>query len=115
MSKPQRELQDHQDTGSSLARQQPGVLGLLTLIGIVAILLISLASWRDVARLEERMTQIEAKLRDTGRLSGSLPTRAASARRGPDPNRVYTVKTNGAPVRGKSGAPVVIAEFSDYQ
>jgi len=34
---------------------------------------------------------------------------------GPDPNKVYTVKVDGAPVRGNPTAPIVIAEFSDYQ
>ena len=34
---------------------------------------------------------------------------------GPDPGKVYPVNLDGAPARGNPGAPIVIAEFSDYQ
>ena len=33
----------------------------------------------------------------------------------PDPDKVYTVKTDGAPLRGPSSAPITIAAFSDFQ
>jgi hypothetical protein len=44
--------------------------------------------------------------------------RAAPATRaggGPDPDRVYAIKTDGAPVAGPLAAAVTIAEFSDFQ
>jgi len=57
-------------------------------------------------QIETRMTQISAK----------LDQRAPAARpSGPDPNRVYTVKYDGAPSKGPAAAPVTIAEFSDFQ
>jgi protein-disulfide isomerase len=34
---------------------------------------------------------------------------------GPDPDKVYTVKTDGAPFQGPKDAPITIAEFSDFQ
>lgn len=34
---------------------------------------------------------------------------------GPDPDKVYTVKTEGAPFEGPPNAPITIAEFSDFQ
>jgi hypothetical protein len=40
---------------------------------------------------------------------------AANRRRGPDPDKVYTVKTAGAPVKGVQTAKVTIVEFSDFQ
>jgi protein-disulfide isomerase len=36
-------------------------------------------------------------------------------RRGPDPDRRYTVKTEGAPLRGATSGKVTIVEFSDFQ
>jgi protein-disulfide isomerase len=44
-----------------------------------------------------------------------VASRAAAPARGPDPNRVYTLKTAGAPFKGPESAPVTIAEFSDFQ
>jgi protein-disulfide isomerase len=83
---------------------------LATLIGVAAVLVISFASWRDVDRIDARLDKLEARINETG---GRAP--AAAAHRGPDPNRVYTVRTDGAPIRGNAAAPVTIAEFSDYQ
>jgi hypothetical protein len=90
-------------------------LGLATLAGVVAVLVISFASWRDVDRIDrslgERLTRLEARIDQIGTRA---PAQAA-AQRGPDPNRVYTIQTAGAPARGPASAPVTIAEFSDFQ
>jgi len=90
--------------------------------GVVAVLMISFSNWRELDRIEEtlsgRLTQIESKVAEVGAKVDNLPTQAAQAappRRGPDPNRVYTIKTAGAPVKGPASAPVTIAEFSDFQ
>ena len=40
---------------------------------------------------------------------------AAPPRSGPDPNKVYAIKTDRAPAKGPANAPVTIAEFSDFQ
>ena len=40
---------------------------------------------------------------------------ATPPRRGPDPNRVYRIKTAGSPTKGPASAAVTIAEFSDFQ
>ncbi len=89
-------------------------LSLATLIVVVAVLVISFASWRDVDRIDrrlgERLDRLEARMDQAG-----MRAPIQAAQRGPDPNRVYTVRTDGAPVRGKAGAPVTIAEFSDFQ
>ena len=40
---------------------------------------------------------------------------AAAPRRGPDPNRRYTVNTAGSPAKGPKTAKVKMIEFSDFQ
>ena len=40
---------------------------------------------------------------------------AQPPRQGPDPNKVYPIKTQGSPAEGPENAPVTIAEFSDFQ
>ena len=90
----------------------PGVdtLALATLAGVVAVLIVSFASWRDISRIDRRLGELEARMDQVdSRAPVSVP------HRGPDPNLVYTVKTDGAPSRGHASAPVTIAEFSDFQ
>ena len=40
---------------------------------------------------------------------------AAPARRGPDPNKRYTVETKGSPSKGAADGSIEIVEFSDFQ
>ncbi len=47
------------------------------------------------------------------RVRGATPP--AAARRGPDPNKKYTIQTAGRPTKGKATAKIEIVEFSDFQ
>ncbi len=98
-------------------RQGPDSLGLATLAGVVAVLVISFASWRDVDRIDrslgERLGKLETQLDQVATRMERAP--APAAQRGPDPSRVYTIQTASAPARGPVGAPVTIAEFSDFE
>ena len=88
-------------------------VALVTLIGVIALLVITFSNMRDIDRLDrglgERLGKLEGQIAQAPR-----PANAAPAQ-GLDPSRVYTVKTAGAPVRGPAAAPVTIVEFSDFQ
>ncbi len=68
---------------------------------------------RTAARLDEiKVAVADAK----DQLSNlKVAGAAAPARRGPDPNKRYTVNTKGSPTLGKEGAAITIVEFSDFQ
>ena len=84
----------------------------------VAALGLGFVAWTDAGKVKndstKRIVDLETRL-------SQLQTQVANAAKskppssGPDPNKVYTVKTEGAPTRGNPTAPIVIAEFSDYQ
>jgi len=91
---------------------------LATLAGLAVVLFFSVQNWNETRKMQTmlgerfgafdtRLTQIATKV-DQG-------ARPAPAQRGPDPNRVYQVRTDNAPSEGPKTAPIVIAEFSDFQ
>ena len=92
-------------------------MGLATLGGMVVLLMISFSNMREMGRirtsLDNRLDQINNQIDQVaGKVDGVA---ARPPRRGPDPNRVYRIKTAGAPVKGAARAPITIAEFSDFQ
>jgi protein-disulfide isomerase len=78
------------------------LLGLATLVGVIVMLTVSAVNVWNVKRLGERVAKIEASL-------------GGGRRSGPDPNRVHTIKTAGAPTKGSDTAAVTIVEFSEFQ
>ena len=95
-------------------------LGLATLVGVLALLVISFINWQEIDRaqagLDARFARIEARINEVSKnVNEAVAKVAQPPRRGPDPNRVYQFKTDGSPSRGPSSAPVTIVEFSDFQ
>src|SRR5262252_6153396 len=60
--------------------------------------------------LNDRMTQLATAI-NSRPATGPAPVRPS----GPDPEKIYTVRTEGAPFRGSKSAPVTIVEISDFQ
>jgi protein-disulfide isomerase len=91
--------------------------GLAVVAGVAALLAVSLIGWRGLQRLDralgERLSPLVPRL-DQG-ANRMEPAPAEASRRGPDPDRVYAIRTDGSPSRGKPDAPVTIAEFADFQ
>jgi len=67
--------------------------------------------------IDYRLDQIDTRLSQLSAKVDKVSEQAASARRGsgPDPNRVYAIKTDGARVEGPLAASITIAESSDFQ
>ena len=97
----------------------PGTMLGAILVGVGVLLFLGFLNWEQSrqiqASLGDRLAQIENQLAQLSTKVDQGSARAAAPQRGPDPSRVYTVKTDGAPQRGPKDAPITIAEFSDYQ
>src|SRR5215212_8812639 len=98
-------------TGSP-GRRDFDPVGLATLVGVVALLMITYSNMRDVDRLDIGLGQRLGRLEDKIAQIQRAPTTAAAPAQGLDPDRIYTVKTGDAPSRGSASAAVTIAEFS---
>ena len=97
------------------SRRRPERVRVIILAGVIVLIAISALNLYETVRqrteFTDRMTQVLNAVN-----TRPTPNPADSPRPpGPDPDKVYTVKTQGAPARGPNRAPVRIAEFSDFQ
>lgn len=63
---------------------------------------------KHLADIDQRLIQLQTEV------ANAAKAKPPQQPQGPDPNKVYTVRTDG-PTKGNPTAPIVIAEFSDYQ
>jgi len=93
----------------------PGLMAGANLAGVAVLILLGYMNWQETREVrksvDDRLEKVETRLADLAKAGPA----AAPARQGPDPNRVYTIKTDGAPAKGPAGAAVTLAEISDFQ
>ena len=94
-------------------KSSDGSIRVAIVVGLA--LLVGISGWnlyetrRQRTELNDRITQLATAINT--KPAAAPPQRPS----GPDPEKVYTVKLEGAPFKGPSGAPITIAEFSEFQ
>ena len=95
----------------------PG-LSWLPIVLAVAALALGVFAWTDGKKAKDvtakRLVDIDMRLAQLQTQVANAAKARPAPQQGPDPNKVYTVRTDG-PTKGNKTAPIVIAEFSDYQ
>ena len=96
-----------------------GGLNWLPLVLAIVALGLGFVAWTDSKRVKDdtarRLVDIEQRLIQLQtQVANAAKAKPAAQQQGPDPNKVYTVRTDG-PTKGNPKAPIIIAEFSDYQ
>ncbi len=118
MSKKNRERRLTDSAPEAVGGGGGGGVAWLPVVLAAGALVIGFVAWTDgknyKAEMTKRMVDLDTKINSL-QVQVANAAKQRPAQQGPDPNKVYTIKTEGAPAEGNATAPIVIAEFSDYQ
>lgn len=82
-------------------------------------LVLGFVAWTDTKKVKDdtlkRLVDMDTKLIQMQTQVANAAKAKPAPQQGPDPNKVYAVNTAGSPSKGNPTAPIVIAEFSDFQ
>jgi len=87
-------------------------------LGLLAVVVACGTSSEDLREVRDGQRELRAKMADIEKKIDQLAARPAAAPQPagqPDPNRVYNIPVGDSPTKGPAAAPVVLAEFSDFQ
>ena len=95
----------------------PNIVRYLTLAGVGVLIFMNAKVWSETRTFQQTIGQIDSRVAALGQKVDSYAARAAQPQQpqGPDPKKVYPIKTQGSPSEGPENAAVTIAEFSDFQ
>jgi protein-disulfide isomerase len=84
---------------------------------ILALSIVGSSYWltRSIDRMVGELSGVKSAVAKVQVAGGGAPAKAPQRRRGPDPDKVYSVNTKGSPVRGNPNASITVVEFSDFQ
>jgi len=84
-------------------------------IGVLAVLAACNGNNEDFREVRDGQRMIMAKLSDLEKKVEQVSARAAPGPQRADPNRVYNIPVGSSPFKGSADAPIMLAEFSDFQ
>ena len=121
MSIKNRERRTAESGGGSKGSGSEGGGGAWNYLSIALALVaigLGFVAWTDGKKINDsamRLVDIDQKLLQLQTQVANAAKAKPAPQQGPDPNKVYAVKTDVGPTKGNPTAPIVIAEFSDYQ
>jgi len=96
-----------------LKKSSDALIRIAILVGVAALVVLT---GMNVYQMRQQRAELNDRMAQVLTAINTRPAGPAQQRPpGPDPDKVYTVKTDGAPFIGPSQAPITIAEFSDFQ
>jgi len=120
MSKKNRERRDG-DAGDDTkgGGGSGGSMNWLPILLAAGALVLGFVAWTDAKQVKDdtlkRLVEMDTKVLQLQAQVANAAKAKPAPQQGPDPNKVYTVRTDGSPTKGSPTAPIVIAEFSDFQ